>query len=53
MIIRQLLFLFTIFQYKDSNEKKHFVYLYTLTLNNEAVLKAIDIIIDSLKINSL
>ena len=41
------------FQYKDSNEKKHFAYLYTLTLNNEAVLKAIDIVIDSLKINSL
>jgi len=39
------------FQYKDSNEKKHFVTLYTLTLNNEAVLKTIDIIIGSLKIN--
>jgi len=41
------------FQYKDSNEKKHFAYLYTLTSNNETVLKAIGIIIDSLKINNL
>jgi len=41
------------FQYKDSNEKKHFARLFTFTLNNEAVLKAIDIVIDSLKINSL
>ncbi|MDO9028717.1 MAG: hypothetical protein Q7U68_07685, partial [Candidatus Roizmanbacteria bacterium] len=30
------------FQYKDSNEKKHFVHLYTFALNNEDVLKAID-----------
>ncbi|MEK7633448.1 MAG: hypothetical protein AAB437_01240 [Patescibacteria group bacterium] len=39
------------FQYKDSNAKNHFAYLYSLILNNDAVLKAIDIVINSLKIN--